>query len=145
MTELAPRRVAPFGHLGINACVPLPRAYRSLPRPSSPPCAQASSTCLRSLDSIICSSKARAIITSEQFLYKRIASLRCVDPCSQSLPTRRLSPGTGGNREHMFHDHVDHQLSNSGDDASTMSRRRVVQEKKRKLNRAWDGFEAGDT
>jgi hypothetical protein len=53
MTELAPRRVAPFGHLGITACVPLPRAYRSLPRPSSPPCAQASPTCLRSLDYMI--------------------------------------------------------------------------------------------
>src|SRR3954467_8382651 len=50
MTELAPRRVAPFDHLGINACVPLPQAYRSLPRPSSPLCAQASSTCYRSLD-----------------------------------------------------------------------------------------------
>ena len=50
MTELAPRRVAPFGHPRINACVPLPLAYRSLPRPSSPLCAQASSTCYRSLD-----------------------------------------------------------------------------------------------
>src|SRR5690349_9041831 len=50
VTELAPCRVAPFGHLGINACVPLPQAYRSLPRPSSPPCAQASPTCLHSLD-----------------------------------------------------------------------------------------------
>jgi hypothetical protein len=30
------RRVAPFGHLGINSCVPIPRAFRSLPRPSSP-------------------------------------------------------------------------------------------------------------
>ena len=47
---LAPDRVAPFGHPGINACVPLPLAYRSLPRPSSPPCAQASPTCLHSLD-----------------------------------------------------------------------------------------------
>src|SRR5438477_13063982 len=50
MTGLTTSRVAPFGHLGINACVPLPPAYRSLPRPSSPPCAQASPTCLRSLD-----------------------------------------------------------------------------------------------
>ena len=50
MTAVASGRVAPFGHLGITACVPLPRAYRSLPRPSSPPCAQASPTCLRSLD-----------------------------------------------------------------------------------------------
>ncbi len=50
MTGLAPRRVAPFGHLGLIACVRLPRAFRSLPRPSSPPCAQASPTCPRSLD-----------------------------------------------------------------------------------------------
>ena len=48
--KLALHRVAPFGHPGINACVPLPLAYRSLPRPSSPPCAQASPTCLHSLD-----------------------------------------------------------------------------------------------
>jgi hypothetical protein len=50
VTALTDSRVAPFGHLGINACVPLPQAYRSLPRPSSPPCAQASPTCLHSLD-----------------------------------------------------------------------------------------------
>jgi hypothetical protein len=61
MTVLTDRRVAPFGHLGITACVPLPRAYRSLPRPSSPLCAQASPTCFRSLDSNILSSRARAI------------------------------------------------------------------------------------
>ena len=42
--------VAPFGDLGISACVPLPQAYRSLPRPSSPSCAQASSICIHSLD-----------------------------------------------------------------------------------------------
>jgi hypothetical protein len=50
MTGLTTRRVSPFGHPGINACVPLPQAYRSLPRPSSPLCAQASPTCLLSLD-----------------------------------------------------------------------------------------------
>ena len=27
--------VAPFGHLRIKVCVPLPEAFRSLPRPSS--------------------------------------------------------------------------------------------------------------
>ena len=53
--RLAPHRVAPFGHPGISACVPLPLAYRSLPRPSSPPCAQASPTCLHSLDYKTCS------------------------------------------------------------------------------------------
>ena len=50
MTAIADCRVSPFGHPGLNACVPLPLAYRSLPRPSSPLCAQASSTCYRSLD-----------------------------------------------------------------------------------------------
>ena len=57
VTGLTTSRVAPFGHPGINAYVPLPLAYRSLSRPSSPPCAQAFPTCLRSLDysSCICS------------------------------------------------------------------------------------------
>ena len=50
VTAISDGRVSPFGHLGINACVPLPQAYRSLPRPSSPSCAQASPTCFRSLD-----------------------------------------------------------------------------------------------
>jgi hypothetical protein len=61
MTWLAPCRVSPFGHLGITACVQLPQAYRSLPRPSSPLCTQASSTCFRSLDPYSLSSRARAI------------------------------------------------------------------------------------
>ena len=39
--------IAPFGHLRINVCLPLPGAFRSLPRPSSAPDAKASS--LRSL------------------------------------------------------------------------------------------------
>src|SRR5204863_7521771 len=34
--------VAPFGHLRIKACLPLPEAFRCLPRPSSPLCAKAS-------------------------------------------------------------------------------------------------------
>ena len=33
--------VAPFGNLRIKVCVPLPEAYRSLPRPSSPADAKA--------------------------------------------------------------------------------------------------------
>ena len=32
----SPSRVSPFGNLRIKACLPLPEAYRSLPRPSSP-------------------------------------------------------------------------------------------------------------
>jgi hypothetical protein len=37
--------VAPFGHPRINACSRLPVAYRSVPRPSSPPGAKASTEC----------------------------------------------------------------------------------------------------
>ena len=33
--------VAPFGNLRIKACLRLPEAYRSLPRPSSPVVAKA--------------------------------------------------------------------------------------------------------
>ena len=36
------RRVRPFGDPGVKGCVPLARDYRSLPRPSSAPCAKAS-------------------------------------------------------------------------------------------------------
>jgi hypothetical protein len=50
VTSITTGWVAPFGNPGIKACVPLLRAYRSLPRPSSPSCAKASSTCIRSLD-----------------------------------------------------------------------------------------------
>ena len=50
VTELALCWVAPFGHRGITACVRLPRAYRSLPRPSSPSRAKASTVRLLSLD-----------------------------------------------------------------------------------------------
>ena len=50
MTGLAARRVAPFGHPGITARVQLPQAYRSLPRPSSPLDAKASTVCLIAFD-----------------------------------------------------------------------------------------------
>ena len=39
------RGVAPFGHPWITACSRLPRASRSVPRPSSPPSAKASTRC----------------------------------------------------------------------------------------------------
>ena len=40
--EDCPRWVAPFGNLRVKACLRLTGAYRSLPRPSSPSCAKAS-------------------------------------------------------------------------------------------------------
>ena len=42
---LAHAGVPPFGDLRIKACVPLPEAYRSLPRPSSPDDAKAFTKC----------------------------------------------------------------------------------------------------
>ncbi len=62
VTVIADRRVSPFGNLGINACVPLPQAYRSLPRPSSPSCAQASPTCFRSLDHLAVKQSTRDLL-----------------------------------------------------------------------------------
>jgi hypothetical protein len=50
MTKLAPGRVSPFGHPEITARVQLPQAYRSLPRPSSPLDAKASTVCLIAFD-----------------------------------------------------------------------------------------------
>ena len=37
--------VAPFGHSRIKACSRLPMTFRSVPRPSSPPDAKASTEC----------------------------------------------------------------------------------------------------
>ena len=42
ITRHDPGGVSPFGHPRISACLPLPEAFRSLPRPSSPLCAKAS-------------------------------------------------------------------------------------------------------
>ena len=42
MHGLDSMRIAPFGYLRINSCLPIPAAFRSLPRPSSAPDAKAS-------------------------------------------------------------------------------------------------------
>ena len=39
--EHYPKQVSPFGNLWIKGCLHLPKAYRSLPRPSSAPSAKA--------------------------------------------------------------------------------------------------------
>src|SRR5689334_10335253 len=137
MTGLTTSRVAPFGHLGLNACVRLPRAFRSLPRPSSPPCAQASPTCPRSLDYNHSSSRARAIYfvrlfwanaarsTSELFSIERrreaTARMRnCVTCVDSSIAARngiglaRLTTVRACSlRGLVSHDHYFHPLSNS--------------------------------
>ena len=135
MTTLARCRVPPFGHLGLNACVRLPRAFRSLPRPSSPSCAQASPIRLRSLDYNFPSSRARAIYSCRRSsnaarqrvnCFSRLPTplgggvdvrncVTCVDSiatrtrCSSvRLTTTRAAPVRG-----LSHDHYFHPLSNS--------------------------------
>ena len=54
VTQVAPRRVSPFGHPGITAYLQLPQAYRSLSRPSSPLCAKASTVRPYALDLNTC-------------------------------------------------------------------------------------------
>ena len=46
-------RVAPFGNARITSCLQIPAPYRSLPRPSSPPEAKASSVRSSSLSSLV--------------------------------------------------------------------------------------------
>jgi hypothetical protein len=87
MTAITGGRVAPFGHLGITACVPLPRASRSLPRPSSPPCAQASPTCLLSLDYTNPPSRTTRIVVRVMFLTKQSSQIRIL-----SIPRSTIHP-----------------------------------------------------
>src|SRR5579863_4706283 len=72
VTVIAHRRVAPFGHPRIAGCVLLPLAYRSLPRPSSPSCAQASPTCFRSLDHKTVKQSTRDLRCDETFTTSRV-------------------------------------------------------------------------
>jgi hypothetical protein len=53
MIGLTTDRVTPFGDPGITACLQLPQAYRSLPRPSSPLCAKASTVRPYTLDLVV--------------------------------------------------------------------------------------------
>ena len=52
MTILSYGRVPPFGYLWINARFQLPKAFRRIPRPSSPLTAKASTVCASLLDHI---------------------------------------------------------------------------------------------
>ena len=64
MTGVTAGRVSPFGHPGITARLQLPQAYRSLPRPSSPPCAKASTVRPYALDLIVSSFSVRFLDTT---------------------------------------------------------------------------------
>jgi hypothetical protein len=76
MTGVTTSRVSPFGHRWIADCVRLPSAFRSLPRPSSPLCAQASPTRLRSLDHkfVMKQSTRDLLVTSDSFFVRPLHS-----------------------------------------------------------------------
>src|SRR4029078_7941836 len=65
------RRVSPFGHRGINACCQLLRAFRRLPRPSSPLTAKASTVDAYSLDHI---TRSCLRITNQLSIFRLFAS-----------------------------------------------------------------------
>ena len=71
VTGVPAGRVSPFGHPGLTACVRLPPAYRSLPRPSSPPCAQASPTGLQSLDYTNSVNTTRAVDQNTRLIHNK--------------------------------------------------------------------------
>ena len=73
------RRVSPFGNLRIKACLPLPGAYRSLPRPSSPTDAKASIVRPYALDHEIWSSRRSCLPFSMQLSKNKPA---CAGNCS---------------------------------------------------------------
>ena len=75
-------RVTPFGNPRITVCLPLPEAYRSLPRPSSPTDAKASIVCSYTLDQKIWS-----ICPSlcEEKRYSTVSTSGC-------YPSRRTTP-----------------------------------------------------
>ena len=77
-------RVPPFGHLRLTACVRLPEAFRSSPRPSSPQRAKASSVCSSFLDSFfvrISCDVNRALSSTPGCVFRVFLS----PPCQRSL------------------------------------------------------------
>ena len=76
-----PSRVSPFGCPGLNACLRLPQAFRSLPRPSSAISASASTLCsfLLNLHSQACRSLVNCFCFTSSF---RLALCSCQGPRS---------------------------------------------------------------
>ena len=94
-------RVSPFGYQGIYACLRLPLAFRSLPRPSSALGALASTLCSSSLDyspetrynlPVTLTFFATGLLKT-LFVFLLVQLSRCVGDLSPSLPI--LSFGSG--------------------------------------------------
>ena len=94
--EIAPHDgcgVAPFGNLRIKVCLPLPGAYRSLPRPSSPRDAKASIVCPYTLGRRSKPSPSRYVA----ILLPRLCSCQRATPPERGNPiVRRDSQGLVG-------------------------------------------------
>ena len=69
MTALTYSRVPPFGHLWLIARFQLTKAFRRIPRPSSPLTAKASTVCASLLDHIIS--------VSSDYMFTSILSCLC--------------------------------------------------------------------
>ena len=67
MTILSYSRVPPFGHLWITARFQLPKAFRRIPRPSSPLTAKASTVCASLLDHITSITSKLYALTNKQY------------------------------------------------------------------------------
>ena len=86
------RQVSPFGNLRIKACVPLPEAYRSLLRPSSPDDAKASINCRNWFVQTL--TILGVYLTFLYLLYypKLSKNEICIDPAISSPPKSRHHP-----------------------------------------------------
>ena len=78
--------VAPFGYPWINACSRLPMAFRSVPRPSSPPGAKASTE------------RPSLALSYATFEAKPQTSHLAQEPSNPSFNVQDLSPSTGSHR-----------------------------------------------
>ena len=75
MTILTYGRVPPFGHLWVNACFQLTKAFRRIPRPSSPLTAKASTVCASLLDHITSITSKIYAHTNKQYEFACVTSL----------------------------------------------------------------------
>ena len=92
MTAIYSSRVTPFGYPWIFACLLLPMAFRSLPRPSSPDSSKASTVDPCSLDHITFLSPSLLLhhqsTTTKLFLSKILLEARGLEPRTPGLQSR---------------------------------------------------------
>jgi hypothetical protein len=84
-------RVAPFGNLRINACLQLPAAYRSLPRPSSPVGAKASAACPSVVPSLLQRAYVQLLEASQRYSHARVKPHHPLFRRPRKFPLGRLA------------------------------------------------------